>query len=755
MGKLIGNTGNPVNLTVALKGSFSARRGEFVRIPHREREKDSQTDCLGRIVSLSRTNVLYSQSLGEGVEEVNVLPGSLVSGETLYASVEMIGFKDPATNEIRMPRRPLDPGSPVYGVSYDFLRRFYEFSEETSIHIGNLVGYETGEEAVPIYLDVNTLATEHLAVLAMTGSGKSYTVGRIIERLVGQMNGTVVVFDPHGEYGRAFEGGRIRTNEAIDEIEDETDRAALRRIVENLGRLQEQGGGITIYTPQESGFDGKYASANRRLALQFDNLELDALGGILPGITEPQMRVLDVAIRKWKRDEPDPPRDVQTLIDLLSRRLEEVREDPDLDLTQEEQKALGARSAAIAGMRLRALLNEAKAFYTAACDQPTDIRALIGRRGQGIGRLVIVDLQGLSDDARQIIVALLSSEILNAAASNTDPIRPCFLVYEEGHNFAPAGGPSISRAIIKKIAGEGRKFGVGFAVISQRPLQAGFRRHQPVQHPGDHANQEPGRPALHRQVHRAAQQGRRGRASGPVHGRGPHLGPFHPGTASGEGRLQGVEARRGVPAHPGRMEPREPAVKVRVRHIAENLKEEFETLSFGRAEFPMLTRWGVADYGQTIHSLGCNYLAAFGRSLDCLACTEYPIRLPKNPENMNVRVDIAWWDRATEHPLLIGEFERCEPGRAAPGLIEKARNLLCAHRTLPPGPRVLLLTGWKRSGVTTGDLSHLRNCIVEGFRAPGGRVLRGLWPDSRFILAVADMAVDSEKNFKLAKVRML
>jgi hypothetical protein len=33
----------------------------------------------------------------------------------------------------------------------------------------------------------------------------------------------------------------------------------------------------------------------------------------------------------------------------------------------------------------------------------------------------------------------------------------------------PAAGESISRSIIKRIAGEGRKFGVGFAIISQRP----------------------------------------------------------------------------------------------------------------------------------------------------------------------------------------------------------------------------------------------------------------------------------------------
>ncbi len=469
LGKLIGNTGNPTALHVALLGSFTARRGEFVRIPHVERKGDAEADCLGRIVSLSRTNVLFSEALGEGVGDVNVLPGSMVSGETLYAIVELVGFKEPRTGEIRMPRRPLDPGAKVYGVDYDFLRRFYEFSEDTSIHIGNLVGYEVGPDTVPIYLDVNTLATEHLAVLAMTGSGKSYTVGRIIERLVAQMNGTVVVFDPHGEYGRAFEGGQLRTNPDIENVQDPRDRPVLEKLIENFRKLQAAGAGIIVCTPQDESFDLKYSSANVRLALQFDNYDLDALGGILPGITEPQMRVLDVALRKWEKDEPNKPRDVQTLLDLLSKRLDDVRNDPDLNLTPEEQKALGARSAAIAGMRLRAVLAEAKAFYRAGCKQATDIRELIGRRGRALGRLVIVDLQGLSDDARQIIVALMSAEIMDAASSKTDPLRPCFVVYEEGHNFAPAGGQSLSRNIIKRIASEGRKFGVGFAIVSQRP----------------------------------------------------------------------------------------------------------------------------------------------------------------------------------------------------------------------------------------------------------------------------------------------
>lgn len=466
IGKLIGNTGKPHDLKVALRDSYAARRGEFVRVPHTEAAGEPTTDCLGRIVAISRTNILFSEALGEGVSEVNVLPGALVSGETLYGTIELIGFKDARTGEIRLPRRPLDPGAKVYGVDYDFLRRFYEFSEETSLHIGNLVGYEKGTGAVPIFLDVNTLATEHLAVLAMTGAGKSYTVGRIIERLVGLMNGTVVVFDTHGEYGRAFERGEMRLNPSANTTEDERDRVALPRIVDNLRRLQQRGGGIIALTPQSDAFDRKYANSNQRLALQFDHFDMDDIAEILPGIPEAQQRVLDVAIREWRREQEEP-RDIGVLIELLTTRLEDLRMAG--DLSDAEQKALGSRSAGIAAMRLRRVINEAQSFYTAACGQPTDLRALLGRRGEAVGRLVIVDLQGLSDDARQIIVALMSSEILQLAADAADSIRPVFLVYEEGHNFAPAHGNSISRNIIKRIASEGRKFGTGFAIISQRP----------------------------------------------------------------------------------------------------------------------------------------------------------------------------------------------------------------------------------------------------------------------------------------------
>ncbi len=467
LGRLVGNTGDPNNLTMVLASSFAARRGEFVRISHQEREEEPKADVLGRIVSLTRVNSLYNAGLGSSAASLELMPGAQVTGESIAAKIELIGYRDPITDEVRIPRRPLDPGSCVLPVDYQFLSSFYRFDEQTSIHIGNLVGYERGEDTVPVFLEVNKLVTEHVAILAMTGSGKSYTVGRIIERLVALHNGTVVVFDPHGEYGRALQGGSLHFNPDLGNVTDARDQLAIPVIQDTIQRLQAAGAGISVYTPQNPSFRVKYAGKNNELALQFDHFEMDDIAEILPGLTEPQQRVLDVAMRYWRTVDKAEPRDINRLRNLLGEGIDELKQWD--QLSKPESEALSNRSAAIASMKLSRVLNEAQSFYSAALAQPTNVYDLVGRPADRRGRLSIIDLQGLSDTAKQIITALISSEILGAASSKTDPSRPTFVVFEEGHNFAPAGESAVSLRIIKKIAAEGRKFGVGFAIVSQRP----------------------------------------------------------------------------------------------------------------------------------------------------------------------------------------------------------------------------------------------------------------------------------------------
>ena len=469
LGKLVGNTGDSAKLTMAVAGSFAVRRGEFVRIMHQERQDEPMVPVLGRVTKMHRSNMLFNAGFGDGVTELELLPGATVTGEHLYAHLELIGYRDPATRQIKIPRRPLDPGATVETVDFQFLCDFYEFNEHTSLHIGNLVGYERGENTVPVFIDINNLVTEHLAVLAMTGSGKSYTVGRIIERLVAINNGTVVVFDPHGEYGKALARGRLHFSNNFAEVEDVRDRKVLPQIKTMFERLQTASAGIQVYTPQHESFRHKYAGKNQLLALQFDRFEMDDVAEILPGLTEPQQRVLDVAIRYWRKTDKAEPRDINRLRYFLGDGIDELKRWD--DLSEAEASALNGRSAAVASMKLSRVLNEAQSFYSATMAEPTDISRMIGRPSSRKGRLVVVDLQGLSDTAKQVVCALLSSDILRAAASKTDPLRPSFLVFEEGHNFAPAGGNAVSHRIIKKIAGEGRKFGVGFCIVSQRPAK--------------------------------------------------------------------------------------------------------------------------------------------------------------------------------------------------------------------------------------------------------------------------------------------
>ncbi|MGH2503788.1 MAG: nucleoside triphosphate hydrolase, partial [Ktedonobacterales bacterium] len=122
LGTLVGDTGG-LRINVALRDSFSARRGEFVRVRHRERKDASETWVLGRVTGVSRQNMLFSAQMGEGIADVSLLAGRSV-GETNFAGMELIGYRDPETGEIRIPRRPLEPGAKVYGVDFEFLRQF-------------------------------------------------------------------------------------------------------------------------------------------------------------------------------------------------------------------------------------------------------------------------------------------------------------------------------------------------------------------------------------------------------------------------------------------------------------------------------------------------------------------------------------------------------------------------------------------------------------------------------------------------------
>ena len=88
------------------------------------------------------------------------------------------------------------------------------------------------------------------------------------------------------------------------------------------------------------------------------------------------------------------------------------------------------------------------------------------------GQISIVALAGYTSDFQATIYRLVADAIFNARVANELKLQ-VLLVLEEAHNFAPASASTQAekQAIIttKQIAQEGRKFGVGLVLISQRP----------------------------------------------------------------------------------------------------------------------------------------------------------------------------------------------------------------------------------------------------------------------------------------------
>ena len=98
---------------------------------------------------------------------------------------------------------------------------------------------------------------------------------------------------------------------------------------------------------------------------------------------------------------------------------------------------------------------------------PTDRTELVR-----YGGISVVSLAGYTGDFQATIYSLIAEQIFEARVQDTLKL-PVLLVLEEAHNFVPgrASTTAEERAVLttKQIAQEGRKFGVGLMIISQRP----------------------------------------------------------------------------------------------------------------------------------------------------------------------------------------------------------------------------------------------------------------------------------------------
>ncbi|MCK8828256.1 hypothetical protein MWH25_10980 [Natroniella acetigena] len=182
------------------------------------------------------------------------------------------------------------------------------------------------------------------------------------------------------------------------------------------------------------------------------------------------------------------------------------------------------------------------------------------------------------------------------------------------------------------------------------------------------------------------------------------------------------------------------------------VRQEFESGDLREELFPMLTKPGVPDYSETIHSYGLNYITAIGREIEGItAVSECPIYAP-NSSLPEVRPDSVWFDLDNNRPLLVAEFERYNNShKKQKKLKEKLQNLLIAYHQFEEKLECILFVYWSYAGITANKINDLVKVFEEGFTLPNGEYLSGINSFHTDYMIYHAIATEKKKNIRLNK----
>jgi len=328
--------------------------------------------------------------------------------EKEVAQVSIVGYRDDR-NLLQIPRTPLKAGSVVYRADEELIKRVVGLEEhrETGAYIGLLSGHD-----IRVELDINLMVQKHVCILSKTGGGKSYCSGAIIEELM-KHNVTVCVIDPHGEYASMKHKGTVKKTTRDFGV---TPRGYDDKIV-------------------EFATDTTINKGARPLKFTLHNLDAREILG-LTNI-----------------------KNVRSFLTMLRKAVDILKETKENYSLQDIIAVLEQSGEASVGTLITELeyLNEIDVF----ADQGTKIDELIQK-----GKCTIINLRGTPPDIQELIVNRIGNALFELR--KLDKVPPMMVVVEEAHNFCPQQGQAACSKIFRTIASEGRKFGLGLMIITQR-----------------------------------------------------------------------------------------------------------------------------------------------------------------------------------------------------------------------------------------------------------------------------------------------
>ncbi|WP_017711893.1 ATP-binding protein [Prochlorothrix hollandica] len=412
------------------------RIGEFVyyqwQEPSRNGSAPFQRQILGKISGRRLTEHFPDRIFADtetSPEVIAALVGFTYANPELYeVTVDVMGYFDPNLGFIN-PRRAPDPGAKVYWAGDQQLQGILNKKTVASVgsaEVGYLLLREPG--AVPVVLDVKELVSTHMAILAGTGSGKSYTAGVLIEEMMRPYNrAAVLIFDPHGEYGTLSE---LRGHPAFR--------------------------GDDGYQPQVK------ILAPKDIRIRISSLDYYDVLTLLPNMSDRQQSILNKAFALiYKHRKGDFQWDVHDLIAAVH--------EADTQVDEEGNEKSGSSAPALEWKLDR--LARSDYFHPSLHLTPPDLLQP--------GQVTVLQMNQISQEEQQVICAALLRQVYQARMNTATGILtpdsenylpyPIFTLIEEAHRFAAAHEPSRCKQILRTILSEGRKFGLGVGLITQRP----------------------------------------------------------------------------------------------------------------------------------------------------------------------------------------------------------------------------------------------------------------------------------------------
>jgi DNA helicase HerA-like ATPase len=455
---------------VAIIGGKSYRIGQvgsFVRIPQ------GYNDLYGTVTEVGATAV---------PEAEKGLPGS----QNRWMTIQLLGEIVGVSFERGISQYP-SVNDEVHLVTEDDLAVIYGDRSEGQVVIGRLAN----AESIPVRVDLDKLVTRHCAVLGSTGSGKSTTVASLLRSIVcgdeddsakPYPSARVLLLDIHGEYGKALRSVatvfRVNPNQGEEELFvpywalDPTELLTFL-----MGKLDDRQ--LTQILDKIEA-----AKAQRIINNGTAGMELNSLTAESPipfSLKQLWFELIDPEVKTWS-DVPRTQRAIQTEGDAETLRVPiyiaaGVSSTPPF-INQKDvlsiRRGLNQMRSRLLDRRFNFMLHpggwEPNLTGSAAKDLPELLQSWVGRTKP----ITILDLSGVPSGVLDQLIGAILKIIYEGLFWGRDKSeggisRPLLVVMDEAHRYLSKENTGPGLTIVQRIMREGRKFGVGAMVISQRP----------------------------------------------------------------------------------------------------------------------------------------------------------------------------------------------------------------------------------------------------------------------------------------------